>query len=279
MIKLLVDSASDYMKEELAGRDIEFIPLGVTVDGKTFTDGVDLTKDVFYKLLLESKDFPKTSMPSPAAYMEIFESARDNGDEIVCILLSSELSGTYQSAVTAKNMVGYDGIYIVDSRLVAGCIRIMVEYADRLRSEGLSAAEIAGKLEALKSRVKVYAAVDTLEYLYRGGRLSRAAAAVGTIAKLKPIITLEDGKVVVIKKSLSRVRARNDLVQILKGIKPDPAFKSYTVFTCGTENLELLESDLTDAGIDFSGRLQVGPTIGAHVGPEVFGLFIVQAEE
>lgn len=278
MIKLLVDSASDYMKAELEGRDIEFISLGVTVAGETYSDGINLTKDKFYELLLNTSEFPKTSMPSPAAYMDVFQSAKENGDDVVCILLSSELSGTYQSAVTAKAMVDYDRIYIVDSRAVAGCIRIMVEYADRLRSEGLSAGEIANKLESLKPRVRVYAAVDTLEYLYKGGRLSRAAAAVGTIANLKPIITLDDGKVVVVKKSLSRMRAKSDLVGILKGIKPDPEFQAYTVFTCGTENLYKFEEDLTAAGISFAGRMQVGPTIGAHVGPEVFGLFIVKAE-
>lgn len=278
MIKLLVDSASDYMKSELEGRNIEFIPLGVTIDGATYSDGIELTKDKFYELLLNTKEFPKTSMPSPAAYMDIFQSAKENGDDVICILLSSELSGTYQSAVTARAMVGYDRIYIIDSRLVAGCIKIMVEYAERLRSEGLSAKEIYLRLESLKSRVRVYAAVDTLEYLYRGGRLSRAAAAVGTIANLKPIITLEDGKVAVIKKSLSRMKAKNDLVDIIKGLKIDPEFSPRTVFTCGTDNLQKFEDDLVENGIPFSGRFQVGPTIGAHVGPEVFGLFLVEAE-
>ena len=276
MIKFLVDSASDFMKEELAGRDIEFIPLGVTIDGSTYQDGIELTKDRFYELLLSTADFPKTSMPSPAAYMEIFEGARKNGDDVICILLSSELSGTYQSAVFAKNMVGYDGIHIIDTRSVAGCIKIMVEYADRLRQSGACAAEIVEKLESFKHRVRVFAAVDTLEYLYRGGRLSRAAAAVGTIANLKPIITLEDGKVSVVKKSLSRVRAMSDLVDMLKKQSIDPQQEAYTVFTCGTENLQRFEDELRQAGISFAGRMQVGPTIGAHVGPEVFGLFFVE---
>ena len=94
MIKLLVDSASDLMKEELEGRDIEFISLGVTVAGETYSDGINLTKDKFYELLLNTSDFPKTSMPSPAAYMDVFQSAKESGDDVVCILLSSELSGT-----------------------------------------------------------------------------------------------------------------------------------------------------------------------------------------
>ena len=111
MIKLLVDSASDFTKAELNNRNIEFIPLGITLDNENYLDGINLTKDDFYDKIQKSTEFPKTSMPSPAAFLEYFEMAKENGDEIVCILLSSALSGTYQSAVTAKGMVDYDKIY------------------------------------------------------------------------------------------------------------------------------------------------------------------------
>lgn len=279
MIKFLIDSSSDYMQEELAGQDILFIPMGITIDGRDYLGGIDLNQDQFYDMLLGASDFPKTSMPSPAAFTDYFEEAKANGDQIVCIILSSALSGTYQSAVTAKAMVDYDGIYLIDSRSAAACIRIMLEHGLRLRDDGFSAAEITRQLEALKKRIHVYAAVDTLEYLYKGGRLSRAAAAVGTIANLKPILTItEEGTVSVIRKSLSKARARKDLLDILTAADIDTSFPVYTLYSCGIENCEVLESSLAEAGICPTARTQLGPAIGAHVGPGVYGMFFVEKE-
>ncbi len=279
MIKFLIDSSSDYMQSELAGEDILFIPMGITLNGKDYLGGVDLNQDQFYDMLVNSSEFPKTSMPSPAAFTDYFEKAKANGDEIICIILSSALSGTYQSAVTAKAMVGYEGIHLIDSRCAAACIRIMLEHALRLRADGLSAAEITQQLELLKKRIRVYAAVDTLEYLYKGGRLSRAAAAVGTIASLKPILTItEEGTVSVIKKSLSKNRAQRDLLDILTGADIDTSFPVYTLYSCGVENCEALEEHLAEAGIFPTGRTQLGPAIGAHVGPGVYGMFFVEKD-
>ena len=277
MIKLLVDSASDFTKAELNNRNIEFIPLGITLDNENYLDGINLTKDDFYDKIQKSTEFPKTSMPSPAAFLEYFEMAKENGDEIVCILLSSALSGTYQSAVTAKGMVDYDKIYIVDSSCVATGIKIIVNYADKLRNDGLSGEEIAQKVESLKSKVRVYAGLDTLEYLYRGGRLSRTSAAIGTVANLKPIVTLDAaGTVSVVKKSLGRTRAMRDLFEIIKKAEIDTDFPIYSLYTCGTDNCEELEKSLCNIGIEYTERSQIGPTIGAHVGPGVYGIFYVE---
>ena len=277
MIKLLVDSASDFTKAELNNRNIEFIPLGITLDNENYLDGINLTKDDFYDKIQKSTEFPKTSMPSPAAFLEYFEMAKENGDEIVCILLSSALSGTYQSAVTAKGMVDYDKIYIVDSLCVATGIKIIVNYADKLRNDGLSGEEIAQKVESLKSKVRVYAGLDTLEYLYRGGRLSRTSAAIGTVANLKPIVTLDAaGTVSVVKKSLGRTRAMRDLFEIIKKAEIDTDFPIYSLYTCGTDNCEELEKSLRNIGIEYTERSQIGPTIGAHVGPGVYGIFYVE---
>jgi len=279
MIKFLIDSSSDYMQDELAGQDILFIPMGITLNGRDYLGGVDLNQDQFYDMLINSSEFPKTSMPSPAAFTDYFEEAKANGDEIVCIILSSALSGTYQSAVTAKAMVDYDGIYLIDSCSAAASIRIMLEHALKLRDKSLSATEIVLQLEALKKRIHVYAALDTLEYLYKGGRLSRTAAAVGTIASLKPIVTIsEEGTVAVVKKSLSKVRAQKDLLDILTSADIDTSFPVYTLYSCGVENCEALEGHLAEAGIFSTERTQLGPAIGAHVGPGVYGMFFVERE-
>ena len=279
MIKLLVDSSADFLLSELEERGLMMVPLGVSIDGGNYLDGVELTRDRFYSLLTETSEFPKTTMPSPAAFAPFFEEAKENGDELICILLSSAVSGTYQSAVTARAMVDYDKIYIIDGLMAAAGLRIMAEHALRLRDSGMAAADIAAQIEKLKSRIKIYAALDTLEYLYKGGRLSRAAAAVGTIANLKPIVTFdENGGVQVAKKSLSRTRARADLLAMLSSQDIDPAFPTYTVYTSGTENVEYLEEQLNASGIAVSGRTQIGPAIGSHVGPGVYGLFYVVRE-
>ena len=278
MIKLLVDSSSDLTSADLIRMGAELVPLGVTIDGCDYLDGVNLSRDRFYDLLGKAAEFPKTTMPSPAAFTEHFERAKENGDQLICVLISSKLSGTYQCAVTAKAMVDYDGIYIVDTLSGAAGIRILAEHALQLINRGCSAAEIVLKLEQLKGRIRIFAALDTLEYLYKGGRLSRAAAAVGTIASLKPIVTIEDGAVSVAKKSLSRTRARSDLLDILRSKDMDPAFPTYTIYTCGTENVEYLEQQLESAGIRPAARAQIGPAIGSHIGPGVYGLFYVARE-
>ncbi len=279
MIKLLVDSSADISSADLACMNAELVPLGVTIDGADYLDGVNLNRDRFYDMLSGASEFPKTTMPSPAAFAEKFEQAKESGDQLICILISSALSGTYQCAVTAKAMVDYDGIYIIDALTGAAGTRILAEHAAQLREIGCSAEEIVNRIEQLKGRVHVFAALDTLEYLYKGGRLSRAAAAVGTIANLKPIVTIEEkGTVAVAKKSLSRTRARADLLDILRSKNIDPAFPVYTIYTCGTENVDYLEQQLEGAGITVSARTQIGPAIGSHLGPGVYGLFFVERE-
>lgn len=279
MIKLLVDSSSDLSSAELARMGADFVPLGVTIEGQDYLDGVNITRDRFYELLGNASEFPRTTMPSPAAFTGHFERARENGDQLICILVSSALSGTFQCAVTARAMVDYDDVYIIDVPGTAGCIRILAEHAARLRDAGCSAREIVMQLEQLKKRIRVYAALDTLEYLYKGGRLSRAAAAVGTIASLKPIVTFDEGgAVAVCKKSLSRARARADLLDIIRSRNVDPEFPVYSLYTSGTENVEYMEQQLADAGITVALRTQIGPAIGSHVGPGVYGVFFVERE-
>ena len=161
MIKILVDSSSELTKKEAEEKGYLFVPIGVSLGGKEYADGVDLTKDKFYELLTGSGEFPQTSQPSPQAFLELFEQAKRDGDEIVAILLSSALSGTYQSAVLAKQMVDYEGIYLIDSLTATGVIQILADYAKELSEEGKGAAEVAERTDAFKARVHAIAMVDT----------------------------------------------------------------------------------------------------------------------
>lgn len=276
MIRILVDSASDYSLEEVKEKNIEFVPIRITIGDKEYIEGNNLERDEFYKILKESGEFPKTSQPSPQEFVNIFQDVKEKGDEMICILLSSELSGTFQSATLAKNMVEYDKIYIIDSLTATICIKVMADYAKKLVGENKSAKEIVKEIESIKRHVKCIATMDTLEYLYKGGRLSKAAATVGEAVNIKPIITLtEEGEVGILKKCLGKKQAVMQTKKILQDMKIDKNFPIYSIYSYGTENSEILEEKLISEGYKFDCRLQIGPTIGAHIGPEAFGIIFV----
>lgn len=276
MIRILVDSASDYTAEEIKEKNMELVPISITVGGTSYADGCDLGRDEFYELLQETGAFPQTSQPSPQAFLDIFEDVKKKGDDLICILLSSALSGTYQSAVLAKSMVEYDRIYLIDSLSATYTIKIMADYADTLLKKGTPAKEVVKELEHLKSRVKVIAALDTLEYLGRGGRISKTAAAIGDLANIKPIVTItKEGTVDILGKCLGKNKAIHTILNELREIKADPDFPLYSIYTYGTENCRVFEKKLLEADYPIHARLQIGSTIGAHVGPGAFGIIFV----
>ncbi|MBR4138721.1 MAG: DegV family protein [Lachnospiraceae bacterium] len=275
MIKFLLDTSSDFTVEEVKAKGMDLVPLHITLGEADYKDAYDLTKDAFYELLTTNEEFPKTSQPTPQDFVDAFEDAKEKGDELICILLSSRLSGTFQSATLAKSIVEYDNIHLVDSLGATHMIRIMVEYAQNLAAEGKGAKEIVEALEEMKSKIKVLAVVDTLEYLCKGGRVSKTTAAIGEAAKVKPMITVANGEVAVIGKSLGKNKAIGNLLKALGECEVDERFPIYSVSTLGTENCEVFEKRLTDAGYSFRERLQIGATIGTHVGPGVFGMIFV----
>ena len=276
MIRILLDSSADFSAEEAKERNMELVPINITMNGKNYLDGVDITKDEFYDLLVSSEEFPMTAQPSPQDYLDIFEDAKEKGDSVVYLSLSSGLSGTFQSATLAKNMAEYDEIYLVDTLSATRAIRLMAEYACKLREEGNDAATIASELEDFKSRVVIYAAVDTLEYLVKGGRLSKAAAAIGELANLKPIITVtKEGKMAVPAKALGRNKALSTLVKLATDHEIDTTFPIYSLYAIGEENTEKLEQKLGKEGVRVTKRLQIGSTIGCHIGPGAYGVIFV----
>ena len=276
MIRILLDSSADFSAEEAKERNMELVPINITMNGKNYLDGVDITKDEFYDMLVNSEEFPMTAQPSPQDYLDIFEDAKEKGDSVVYLSLSSGLSGTFQSATLAKNMAEYDEIYLVDTLSATRAIRLMAEYACKLREEGNDAATIASELEDFKSRVVIYAAVDTLEYLVKGGRLSKAAAAIGELANLKPIITVtKEGKMAVPAKALGRNKALSTLVKLATDHEIDTTFPIYSLYAIGEENTEKLEQKLGKEGVRVTKRLQIGSTIGCHIGPGAYGVIFV----
>ena len=276
MIRILIDSSADYTAEEAKKHNLELVSINITMNGKNYLDGVDLTRDEFYDLLTSSEEFPMTAQPSPQEFLDVFEDVKAKGDQMVYLSLSSGLSGTFQSATLAKSMVEYDDIYLVDTLSATRAIRLMAEYACKLRVEGDDAATIAAKLEEFKSRVVIYAALDTLEYLCKGGRLSKTAAAVGELANLKPIIHVtQEGKMAVPAKALGRNKALSTLVKLVTEKEIDTTFPIYSLYAVGEENTEKLEQKLGKEGVRVTKRLQVGSTIGCHIGPGAYGVIFV----
>ena len=162
MIRIMIDSGSEYLPKEAQAKGIEVLPIVTNVGGNDYRDGFDLGRDEFFELLEETGQFPTTSQITPHVFAAKFKEALDAGDEVIAIILSSALSGTYQNACMAQAMVGNEGIYVIDSLTATYPISIMADYAAKLRDEGMPAAQIVEAIEELKGSAKVIAMVDTL---------------------------------------------------------------------------------------------------------------------
>lgn len=273
MIKIMVDSSSDCREK---GKFDLFIPMAINIDGKEYKDGIDLDNDTFYSMLTSSEEFPKTSQPSPDDFIKIFEKIKEDKDELLYFSLSSALSGTYQSAKIAKSIVDYDNIYIVDSKNATHMIVFLADYAKSLIEKGMSASDIAKKCEEFKCKIKAFAGVDTLEYLKKGGRIGKASAMIGTLANIKPIITVNpDGEIDSAGKGLGFAKAVQIIADKVEKIEIDENFPVYSLYTFGEENCIKLEEKLKTYGINISGRKQIGSTIGTHLGAGVYGVCFV----
>ncbi|MCF0134326.1 MAG: DegV family protein, partial [Blautia sp.] len=230
-IRILTDSAADYTKEEIEKRQIQRVSMAITFGEETYLDGVDLTKEEFYEKLINGKDFPKTSQPAPGDFLDCFEAAKESGDSVIVILISGAISGTIQSAHLAKEMAGYDDIYIVDSQNVTMGIRLLVDQAVLMREKGFSAQEIVGELEKLKGRIRLFAGLETLEYLSKGGRISKTAASIGNLANLKPVVQIdEEGKVDIIGKQIGTRRAYKSVLKCMEEHQPDCDYPVYYIY-------------------------------------------------
>lgn len=282
MVQIITDSAADFEPYELEKMNVRCVPFSVTFGNEEYKENINLTKQQFYTLLKEKNDFPNTSQPSPHSFESILKNMKNSGCEAVVISLSSALSGAYQSAVLAKNQLEYDECYIIDSLTASGGERILVEQGVKLRDAGKSASEIACFLETLRSRISLYACIDSVDYLYKGGRISRAACTIASVAHIKPIIhVLRDGSIDMAAKSLGIKRTMDFIKKILDKYPPDKDFPFYVLYTgnkkCGKILAEYFEK--TDYEIPDANIIDVGAAIGSHIGPNAFGIAYVRIFE
>lgn len=270
-VRIITDSASDMSPAEHPA--LRVLPLSVTFGTDVYMDGVDIDHQRFYEMLVERDELPKTGQVNPYSFSQAIVEAREAGDEAVIITVGAKLSGTNQSARTALAEAPGGDVYVVDSNNVTLGERVLVEYALRLVDEGQGAAQIAAAVEAVRDRVVVIGLLETLEYLVRGGRLSAAAGAVGTLLNVKPVVAAEDGLIVQLGKARGSKNGRNLLNQKVEkagGIDFSmPLALGYTGLSDAVLKKYIEDSTALWAG-HTEGELPVhtiGATIGTHVGP------------
>lgn len=267
-IRIIVDSTADLTKEYK--ERVAIVPLMVRFGEEEYVDGVTIDKKTFYERLIESDVLPTTSQATPDGFIQAFDEVQAAGDAAVVITLSSKLSGTYQSACIAA--AEYDNIYVVDGGTAAIGSGILVELAFRLLEEGLTAAEIAARLEEEKKKIVVVALVDTLEYLKKGGRISSAVAMMGGMLNIKPVVAIDDGAIQILGKARGSKMGNNLLVQEIEkagGVDfSKPVLLGYT----GISDALLLKY-IEDSKHIWEGNLPeiryeiIGSVIGTHAGP------------
>lgn len=269
-VRIIIDSSVDIA--ERFRQDVKIVPLTIHFGEEELIDGVTIDKQRFYERLVECDELPRTSQANPTAFQKVFEEVTQAGEEAVVITLSSELSGTCQSACLAAQ--DYDHIYVVDSKNAAIGSGILTEYAIECAKKGMSAKEIAEELERKKEDVCLIALLDTLEYLKKGGRISKTVAFAGGVLNIKPVVTIQDGKVEVIGKARGSRQGNNLLIEKIQesgGIDFDmPILLGYTGLSDALLKKYIEDSrDLWQEQAESLDSTLVCSVIGTHVGPGV----------
>ncbi|WP_257349149.1 DegV family protein [Pseudalkalibacillus decolorationis] len=222
-ISFVVDSASDYLGQEEAfemKNPIHVVPLNVNFEGEetTYLDGMTITHEEFYDRMRNSKSLPKTSQPSPQRFFEVFQKLIANGETVIYFGIASELSGTYQSANVAKEMLSEQEqkqLYIIDTETVSAGVLYLVEYADMLALEGMSAEEIYNKVEIRKKSVAGIILLETLENLKKGGRISALQGRIAGILNIKPLLNIKAGKVETLENFRGKKKGIRKLAELI----------------------------------------------------------------
>lgn len=267
--KIIVDSTADLF-HELKNR-VSVVPLTVHFGEKEYLDGVTIDHKTFYEKLVESDELPKTSQATPEAFIKEFQKIKENGDSAVVITISSRLSGTYQSAVIAAE--DFDSIYIVDSGTAAIGSGILAEMALKLADGGINANEIAEILNREKEKIVIVALLDTLEYLKKGGRISKTVAFAGAVLNIKPVISVFDGEIAVLGKARGSKMGNNLLVQEIEKAGGVDFEKPVLLGFTGLSDALLLKyiedsRYLWEQGLKDIRYTAIGSVIGTHAGPD-----------
>lgn len=277
MVKILTDSSCDLSPARCEELGVEMLPITVNFGEESYRAHLDISNDEFYEKLAAASELPKTAQIPPAFFEKKFQEYQDSGDQVVCLFISSRMSGTLQSARLAKNLAGANNIYLPDTLNVTFALGLLVEEAVKMRDRGLSAQEIAEETEKLVPRVRLWALIDDLKYLKMGGRLSATSALVASILGICPIITLENGLVEVVGKARGK-KAAFRFIQNM--VEKEPISSDFAV-TVGHAAVPKTRDDF----LEFMGgelkkrevlKLDIGSIVGTHTGPGACGLAYIR---
>lgn len=275
MLRVLVDSGSSIKFAEQEKLNVEIIPLRYLMGEIEYRDGLDETIDEFYQLLIGQKIFPQTSLPQLDELQSKVASYAEAGDDVIIITISSKISGTYNAI--CKLFEGEEKVHVVDSLSAVGGLRLIIEEINRNRD--LPIEQILQKVQAIIPKIRVIAIPETLEYLFRGGRLSRKEWLFGSILNLKPLITITDGQVKVASKKIGLRLAMRECADMLKRWNCDVNYPIVPSYTYNVENLvkliEVTDEQYRPAMIEYD---NLCPVIACHWGPNAFGFIFVSKD-
>ncbi len=279
-IAIVTDSTSDLSQATAGQQGIAVVPLYVTHQGKAYRDGVDITPDQFYPLLEASTELPKTSQPSPEQFKKLYEGLLQQGKEIISLHISSGLSSTAATAKAAAEALVKDRIHVVDSGFLSYGLAFQALEAARLALEGKPASAIVEAMARLRQKTEMLFTLETLHYLYKGGRIGRVSALMGSIIGIKPIIRVEEGVYVPAGKTRSIKKALSSIVEFLS-----KTFGRQKVVVAighgkGAGYAAMLQ-EMVSCALNVSGKplpFEVGPVIGVHTGQGTVGLAVRSLE-
>lgn len=271
-IKLITDSTCDLTPELIEKYNIHVLPLTVNIGNQTYKDGESITLEEMYQGVENGGPFPTTSQVNPQEFHDVYKTYLDEGYKIISVHVSSQLSGTLQSAVIAKDMLETEDITIVDSQGVSGMLFLLLVEAGKMIEEGKSLQEVVEGIKENAKKVKLLATFDTLEYLVKGGRVPKSVGAIGGFLGIKPLITLVDGKLEMMdkvrgnKKALSALKAFIDESNVREGTKV------VVINSLDSEMNRSVIKHLEEKGLEYH-EIQVGCVLGVHAGPKLVGIF------
>ena len=273
-ITLITDSTCDLKPEYLAKEGILFAPLKVLFGEKEFVDKIDLTNAEFYEKMRSSKELPTTSQVNPGEFYELFSKELEAGNQVIGVFLSSELSGTYNSAVVAKEMLGNDNIFLIDSRTVSFALGLLVIRLKAKIDSGATAEEVIDYSKKLVGSSQLYGMLDTLENLKKGGRLSSGTAMIGKMLNLKPIIEVKEGVVNVAEKARGSRKGLTWMIEQLAKAYPNGKIDEMAVAHANSpEKVSDLKQLLLERfEIGTIHEIEIGSVVGTHAGEGAVGI-------
>lgn len=284
-IKIIGDSSCDIPRHYEEELNVSLVPLTVDIDGELYLDRVEITSAEFFEKLQTCKNFPKTSLAGPDMFLEQYRKAKAEGyDTVIAITIASVASGTHQAAKIAAEMMKEEApeldITVVDSQVLSYVTGLLIIESATLAKKGASKQEILDRIRYIQLHFDVYFTLDSLEYLKKGGRISATKAALGTMLDLKPILTLKDGLVVQVENVRGEKKAMSRIVELIAQRKGEAPLEWVSIgHGTVTGKVEFLAKKLESVmGITEYKTFEVGVVIGAHTGPGLSAVFVINPE-